>query len=82
MFAFPPRLHQVNERMLPVAAHAYRTAGELAEIVDREQPDVVMLFSGYLFVVNKLLTQEAVAGYWPIGAAAGSALSPATLRWG
>jgi hypothetical protein len=61
VFALPPRLHQVNERTLPVAAHVYRTAEELAEIVDRERPDVVMLFSGYLFVVNKLLTQVALA---------------------
>lgn len=62
VLALPPRLHQVNQRMLPVAAHLYRTAGELADIVDREQPDAVMLFSGYLFVVNKLLTQKALAG--------------------
>lgn len=61
VFALPPRLYQVNERALPVAAHVYHRAADVLEIVAREQPDVVLLFSGYLFVINKLFTQEEFA---------------------
>ncbi len=61
VFVLPPRLYQANERTLPVPAYDYRSGNDISDIVSRERPDLIVLFSGYLFVINKLLTQEELA---------------------
>jgi len=58
----PPRMHQANRETLPFASRAYHGALELAALVEGAAPDVVVLFSGYLFVVNKLLMESELTG--------------------
>lgn len=60
VFVLPPKLHQANERTLAVPAYSYRSAADVSAVVARERPDLVVLFSGYLLVINKLLTQDEV----------------------
>lgn len=58
----PPRLMQVNQGTLPFPAQSYQLAADIAEAVERTAPDAVVLFSGYLLVLNKLLTVEELQG--------------------
>lgn len=54
----PSRMHLANRESLPYPSHPYHSAQELAALVEAAAPDVVVLFSGYLFVINKLLTEK------------------------
>ena len=56
--ALPPRLFPVHREHLPVRACSYDAVADVVRIVDRERPDVVMLFSGYLFGVNNIFSVE------------------------
>lgn len=58
----PPRMHRANQETLPFKSYAYRDAQELAACIELMSPDVVVLFSGYLLVINKLLTEANLAG--------------------
>ena len=40
-------------------AHHYRSLPDLLDAVDRERPDAVLLFSGYLLAINDLLDLAA-----------------------
>lgn len=57
----PPRMHQANKGTLPYRSYAYRNAQEIAALVELASPDVIALFSGYLFTVNKLLAEDDLA---------------------
>jgi hypothetical protein len=57
----PRRMHQANHATLPYACHAYENAAEIAAHVERFRSDAIVLFSGYLFVINKLLTEAELA---------------------
>lgn len=52
--AMPPKLFALNERDFPYPAFGFRSVEDLLSLVDREQPDLVLLFSGYLYVINRL----------------------------
>lgn len=55
----PERLHAAN-RERPGAA-PYRSPDDILAAVDREAPDVVFLFSAYLYAINGLFDVEAAA---------------------
>jgi hypothetical protein len=57
----PPRLAGSNASGLPVPSAGYRSVADVFEAVDRDRPDVVFLFSGYLFGVNQLFRVEETA---------------------
>jgi len=59
--ALPPHLFALDGEHLPVSASPYQSVGEVLAIVDRERPDAVLLFSGYLFGVNNLFSVEALS---------------------
>lgn len=59
--ALPPRLFAIHGEHLPVRACCYQAAVDVVEIVGRERPDVVMLFSGYLFGVNSIFSVEVLS---------------------
>jgi len=61
-FLLPDRLFAANAGRLPVSARAYYAAADVLAAVDAESPDLVLLFSGYLFPVNQILEVDAVAG--------------------
>ncbi|MEM8722184.1 MAG: hypothetical protein AAGE84_23300 [Cyanobacteria bacterium P01_G01_bin.39] len=56
----PPRLFAVNQGKLPSKAYLYKTVRDILDIVDRQQPELIFLFSGYLYAINKILSLEAV----------------------
>jgi hypothetical protein len=60
VFLLPDRLLALNRDALPGPAHRYGSAPDVLDHVRRERPDVVFLFSGYLYGVNDLLPVEAV----------------------
>lgn len=55
----PDKLLAANRAGLPLPAARYATAREVVDAVDRERPDLVCLFSAYLFVANNLFDLAA-----------------------
>ena len=60
VFLMPERLLAVNRGGLPGPALAYRSFVDVFEAVDVERPDVVFLFSGYLYTINNLFHVDTV----------------------
>jgi hypothetical protein len=56
----PERLFAANRASLPVPAAAYRTTETVLAEIARERPDIVFLFSGYLYAINGVLPLESV----------------------
>lgn len=54
----PDRLFAVNGESLLVPAYRYTSLREVTETIEREQPDIVFLFSGYLYAVNNIFDIE------------------------
>jgi hypothetical protein len=54
----PPSLYQVQREALPVPMVSYRSLDEVLDAVDRFEPDLVFLLSGYLYAVNALFSNE------------------------
>jgi hypothetical protein len=52
----PERLLSANRDELPVPASAYRTLADILGQIEDQRPDVVFLFSGYLYALNQLLS--------------------------
>lgn len=59
--ALPPRLVETSAGRLGHATYGYRGAGDLDALVATLQPDAVLLMSGYLLAVNRLLAEADVA---------------------
>lgn len=57
----PDRLYAVNEGRLPVRAERWTSTDEVVARVATEDPDVVFLFSAYLYAINRLLDLDDVA---------------------
>jgi hypothetical protein len=60
LFLMPPRLHDVNREGFPWPLARFASAAEILAAVDRERPDVVLLFSGYLYTVNRILAMSEI----------------------
>jgi hypothetical protein len=60
-FLLPPRLFALNAQGFPYPVAPYRSAEDVLAAVEAERPDLVMLFSGYLFVINRILDFGAQA---------------------
>lgn len=56
----PERLHAANRGRLPLPAEAWTSVDDVVRRVDAERPDVVFLFSAYLYGVNRLLADDDV----------------------
>ena len=56
----PERLFDTNRDALQVAAQRYTSPADVLAAVDREQPDVVFLFSAYLYAINGIFDLGAV----------------------
>lgn len=61
VMAAPARIYSANQKHRIRNMVAYSSSQELAEIVDRENPDIVFLCSGYLFAINQLFSIEEFA---------------------
>ena len=57
----PEKLDSPNRGTLGVRTIAYASGSEVAGVIEREQPDVVLLFSGYLLVINQLFDIPGLA---------------------
>src|ERR1700722_18921816 len=56
----PERLFRVHSASLPVARRAYNSPADILSAVAEKSPDVVFLFSGYLYAINGLFTVDGV----------------------
>jgi hypothetical protein len=54
----PAHLHGINEGGIAARVQAYATAGDVLAVVEVEKPDLVFLFSAYLYAVNNLFDLE------------------------
>ncbi len=54
----PPRLFAFNHASLPITSYRYENACDILATVERERPDAIFLFSGYLYVINRVLDAE------------------------
>ena len=57
----PSVLLASNQAGLPVRATSYDDAGQVLAAIERERPDIVVLFSGYLLVINQLFDMQQLA---------------------
>lgn len=60
VFLLPGRLFAVNRDGLPGRALPYRSIQDVCHVIDAERPDVVFLFSGYLYSVNDIFDVDSV----------------------
>ena len=56
----PERLFDTNRDTLQVPARRYTSPADVLAVVEREQPDVVFLFSAYLYAINGIVDLGAV----------------------
>ncbi|HEY7819246.1 MAG TPA: hypothetical protein VIG29_13560, partial [Vicinamibacteria bacterium] len=56
----PEPVFSTNKDSLPVSASRYGAFEDLLEALDRHQPDLVFLLSGYLFSNDGLLTPQSL----------------------
>ncbi|HYL18592.1 MAG TPA: hypothetical protein VEV20_07915, partial [Burkholderiales bacterium] len=61
MLLLPERLFDANRDTLQVPARRYTSPADVLAAVDREQPDVVFLFSAYLYAINGIFDLGAGA---------------------
>lgn len=61
VFLLSQRLAVLNDGALDVPVVPYRTVEDVIAVVDRERPDAVFLFSGYLYTVNAIFDLEELA---------------------
>jgi hypothetical protein len=54
----PRRLFALHQGRLVVPSRSYATVADVLAAVDSEKPDIVFLFSGYLYVPNRILLTE------------------------
>ena len=57
----PQRLFAINQNSLPVSTYAYNSLQDIYQVLQCEQPDIVLLFSGYLYVINQIFTLDTFA---------------------
>jgi hypothetical protein len=50
----PQRLFAINQGTLTIPAYPYTSPLDVLDAVSRESPDIVFLFSGYLYAINNL----------------------------
>jgi hypothetical protein len=56
-----PRLYETNKDALPGRVALWKTEQDIAQAIDAFQPKVVVLASGYLLPIHRLLTTAAIA---------------------
>ena len=59
-FAMPPRLFSVNRADFPYPASPYSSESDIREVIAQTRPSRVLLFSGYLYVINGNLELESL----------------------
>jgi hypothetical protein len=60
LLLLPERLFDTNRDTLQVPARRYTSPADVLAAVDREQPDVVFLFSAYLYAINGIFDLGAL----------------------
>lgn len=60
VFLMPDRLFDLHKDCVPGTVYHYRTMEQVTAAVEKENPDIVFLFSGYLFEVNNIFNLETV----------------------
>src|SRR6266581_181742 len=60
VFLMPAALFSVNGTALPYRTYRYNSASDIQSFIDREKPDLALLFSGYLYAVNDILDEESL----------------------
>jgi hypothetical protein len=60
VFLMPDRLFDLHKDCVPGPVYHYRTMEQVTAAVEKENPDIVFLFSGYLFAVNNIFNMQTV----------------------
>ena len=60
IFLLPQRLFKVNQDSLPGLIHSYSSIENIIQIIEQENPDIIFLFSGYLYVINQIFSLETL----------------------
>jgi len=60
VFCMPEVLYAVQGDAIPQRVHRYRSARDVLSVVDQLNPDIVFLFSGYLYAVNNVFDIDTV----------------------
>lgn len=55
VFLLPDNLYQTNCRTEQIESYKYNTLKDIMALLKQQKPKAVFLFSGYLFVINKIL---------------------------
>ncbi len=61
-----PRIYATHGDTLPGQIRKYRGLQDIVDAVDDRKPDIVFLFSGYLYTINSVLSQECVEKLIPL----------------
>jgi hypothetical protein len=61
MLLLPPGLYEHNRETLPAPASAYSEPAGVVAAIDRFAPELVLLFSGYLYAINRILDPDDLA---------------------
>lgn len=56
----PDRLYALNKDSLPVPTRCYNAVAEVIAAVEEEKPDILFLFSGYLYNINNIFDLETL----------------------
>lgn len=57
-FIMPDNLYQINKSTQLYPVLRYEQAADIFKAVESVRPDIILLFSGYLFIENKIFTYE------------------------
>jgi hypothetical protein len=56
----PKRLFSINQNSLSILTYCYHSIHDVTRIAAQEKPDIVFLFSGYLYSINDIFSIETV----------------------
>ena len=54
IFAMPDPMFTLNHSVLPGRSYQFEKLSDLVPVIDKEQPHIVCLFSGYLYIKDKI----------------------------
>jgi len=60
VFLMPNRLFQLHQNCVAGSAYLYSSIEDVTAFVEKERPDILFLFSGYLFAINKIFNLETL----------------------
>ncbi len=60
VFVMPDLLYSVHGNSIPYPVYRYKSVRDITSLIEQENPDIVFLFSGYLYAINNIFSVETV----------------------